>query len=155
MPRTIVKEIIIDHTEDKIFEALIRPSLIIKWWSANQVIVIPEISGLHAVSWGTDYDNPEYITAARISEIKPPNKLSLTDFRYASKDGKLPFKAELEAEFIVESFGDKSKLVVRQTGFPDDAVADDFFASCRTGWENTLSAIKKVVEDDNTWLTKS
>ena len=151
MPRSIEKEIIIDQTEEKIFESLIRPRLIIKWWSAHQAIVIPEINGLHAVSWGTDDDNPEYVTAARISEIKPPIKLSLTDFKYLSKNGKLPFKAELEIQFTIESAGDKSKLVIKQTGFPDEAVADDFFSSCIKGWENTLSSIKKVVEDDDTW----
>lgn len=150
MSRTITKEIIIDQTEEKIFQALIRPSLITKWWSANRAIVIPETNGLHAVSWGSD-DNPEYISAARIKEINPPTKLSLTDFKYASKDGKLPFKAELETDFIIHSFGDKSKLVVRQTGFPNEKIADDFFAACTAGWENTLASIKKVVENDDTW----
>lgn len=146
MSRAITKEIIINETKEKIFEALIKPSVIKKWWGAKNAIVIPELNGLHAVCWGEDEDHPAYTTAARISEFKRPAKLSLTDFKYTSKAGRLPFQAKLEVEFIIESFGDKTKLVVKQTGFPEDAIADDYFTACTKGWENTLALFKIVVE---------
>jgi len=72
--------------------------------------------------------------------------LWLTDYRYASKDGDLPFQTEMDTEFLLEPAGSQTWLTVKQTGFPHEAVADDFYAACVKGWEDTLASFKEVAE---------
>lgn len=149
MPRNITQSITLNQSSELVFDALIRPSLIKKWWSAAHAVIIPETGGLYAVTWGEDEDAPDYISAATIRTYEYPKRLWLTDYRYASKNGALPFQTEMDTEFLLEPQGDQVKLTVRQSGFPDEAVADDFYAACVKGWEDTLAGFKKVVESFN------
>lgn len=60
--------------------------------------------------------------------------------------GALPFQTEMDTEFLLEPQGEQVKLTVRQSGFPDEAVADEFYTACVQGWKDTLASFKKVVE---------
>jgi uncharacterized protein YndB with AHSA1/START domain len=146
MARTIIREIEINQNIGTVFDTLITPSLIKKWWFASHAIVIGEKHGLFAVTWGNDEDHPDYVSAARIAEFDRSKRLVLTDFHYLSKDGEIPFSAQLEVEFNVSLVADKSILKVVQSGFPDEPTADAFYAACSKGWDDTLLSLKKVIE---------
>lgn len=146
MPREITQEYSINSHPVAVFDALVTPGMIQKWWFASSAIVLPEEGGIYAVTWGEDIDNPEYISAAKISMIKKPNLLQLNEFQYHSKDGALPFDADISVKFILEAIGTKTKLTVNQKGFPDDEIADDFYNRCVQGWIDTMTSFKNTVE---------
>lgn len=148
MAREITQEYIIGRQPDTVFNALITPGMIKKWWFASSAIVLPEEGGVYAVSWGEDTDNPDYISVAKIALFERPQRLLLTDFRYKSKEGDLPFEADMDTEFRLEDLGDNTKLTVHQTGFPDDKIADEFYNGCVQGWIDTLTSFKKTVEEN-------
>ncbi|MEZ5344778.1 MAG: SRPBCC domain-containing protein [Pyrinomonadaceae bacterium] len=139
------------HAEDfpvspeKMFEILCRPSAICGWWGASQAIVLPKNDGVWTAAWGEDPDDPDYISSFRIKEYEPPRRILFTDAEYFSKDGGLPFEADLTAEFIVEPSDSGCTLKVIQDGFPADPVADDFYSACETGWKNTFEGIRKYL----------
>ncbi|MDN5200734.1 SRPBCC domain-containing protein [Fulvivirgaceae bacterium BMA10] len=146
MARSITKELIVHGNIHRVFKALITPSLITKWWFANTAIVLPEENGIYAVSWGVNEDDPDYVSVATIQEIDQPYRLTLVDFKYQSREGKLPFEADLPVEFTLEDLGNNTKLTLIQHGFPDDDVADEFYKGCVKGWNDTLVSFKNVVE---------
>lgn len=147
MARKIEQEYIIGRRPEVVFDALVRPGLIRKWWSAHTAIVLPETGGIYAVTWGDDADYPDYISVADIAVFERPARLLLTGFRYKSKEGGLPFEARMDTEFRLEALGTETRFTVRQTGFPDDAIADDFYNGCVQGWTDTCTSFKKTVEE--------
>lgn len=149
MSREIIQDYIIGKRSDTVFDALITPGMIKKWWFANNAIVLPEEGGVYAVTWGDDTDNPDYISVAKIASFERPARLRLIDFKYKSKEGGLPFEASMDTEFRLKDLGDKTKLTVSQTGFPDEKIADEFYNSCVQGWIDTLTSLKKTVEESD------
>jgi hypothetical protein len=132
------------------FALLHTPSAIRVWWSAARAIVAARAGGVWVAAWGDDEDAPEYTTAARILVWDPPHTLRLGQFEYFTRDGgELPFIAALETEFVVREADAGSVLEVRQTGFPEDAVADAFFAACERGWSATLEGIRHYAAEQS------
>lgn len=148
MSRSITKEILVNQPIDRVFGALVTPSLIRQWWFASRAIIIPETGGRYDLAWGEEEDNPDYISAARIEVFDRPHRLLLTDFQYHSKDGPLPFEGAFENEFRLEKTASGTRLIVRQAGFPEESVADDFYRSCVQGWVDTLGSFKRVMEGE-------
>ena len=146
MSRYIKKEIIIHKKINEVFNALVSPSQIKKWWFANTAIVLAEKGGFYAASWGADEDNPEYITYASISEMERPYKLVLVYEKYFAKEGPLPFDATLDAVFTLEDLGNKTNLTVVQNGFPISMAADAHYQACVKGWDDTFASLKNVLE---------
>lgn len=146
MSREIIQNYLINSVPDTVFDALISPGMIQKWWFARSAIVLPEEGGIYAVTWGEDIDHPDYVSIAIISKIKKPEVLLLTDFRYRSNDGSLPFNADIEVEFTLKPVDSGTKLTVNQRGFPDEEIADEFYNGCVQGWIDTLTSLKKLVE---------
>jgi hypothetical protein len=77
----------------------------------------------------------------------PPRRLVFADYQYRAKSGPLPFAADFRTEFTVEPRGGGALLCVVQDGFPDDPIADDFFAACETGWRNTFESIRQYLDE--------
>jgi uncharacterized protein YndB with AHSA1/START domain len=131
-----------------VFALLHTPSAIRQWWSAAHAIVLPQTDGLWVAVWGADEDRPDYVSAFRIRTFDPPRRLVLSDSRYISKDGPLPFQADFVVEFTVQPrLGGGSRLQVVHDGFPTDSVADSFFAGCETGWRNTFAGIERYLAE--------
>lgn len=147
MPREITQNYVINSDPDTVFDALILPGMIQKWWFASSAIVLPEEGGIYAVTWGDDIDNPDYLSAAKIAKIVKPELLLLTDFQYRSKDGPLPFQADLHVKFTLKPDDAGTRLSVNQRGFPEDEIADEFYNGCVKGWIDTMTSFKKVVEE--------
>lgn len=124
-----------------VFAALITPTQLRGWWSVNRAIVIPKTGGTWCATWGTDEDNPDYISSATIRVFEPNQKLVLGDYQYTSPEGGLPFEADFETTFAIDPDGSGSILTVTQTGFPADPVADEYYAGCETGWQRSLDAL--------------
>lgn len=146
MPREITRSILLPIPPAQAFALLHTPSSIRAWWGARGAIVIPRTGGLWAATWGESEDEPEYVSAARISDFSPPDRLLLTDFFYQAPEA-LPFDGtDLTTEFVIDAAEGGSRLRVVQRGFPDDAVADDFLAACERGWDATLDGISRLVQ---------
>jgi uncharacterized protein YndB with AHSA1/START domain len=144
--RKHVREIELPAPPEEVFALLHTPSAIRGWWAASRVIVVPSEGGVWAAAWGEDEDAPEYVTIATLAAFEPPRRLLFTDYRYWAHTGPLPFDAELTTEFTVRPAATGSVLRVVQDGFPEDASADEFYAACDAGWQNTLGAIRGFVE---------
>lgn len=132
-------------TPEKCFAILHTPSAIRGWWSATRAIVIPRQGGIWAATWGENEDDPDYISAARIAVFDPPRRLVLSDANYLAKSGPLPFEPNFTTEFQVEAAPGGCVLRVIQSGFPDDPVADAFYAACEVGWRNTFEGIRRYL----------
>ena len=144
--RSIYKEIELPIGVDAAFALLHTPSAIRAWWSAARAIVAPRRGGIWIAAWGPDEDAPDYVTAARIVAWDPPSRLRLGQFEYYRRDGQvLPFVADLETEFSVRPHDSGSLLRVHQVGFPDEQIADAFFAACQAGWAATFEGIQRYV----------
>jgi uncharacterized protein YndB with AHSA1/START domain len=128
------------------FDLLIRPSAIRAWWSAQRAIVIPRTGGTWAASWGTDEDDPDYVTVARIADFERPKRLVLDRYAYSAKSGPLPFEADFVVTFAIEPSPRGSLLRVEQVGFPTGKAADEYLAACETGWTATLAAIARLAQ---------
>lgn len=111
-------------------------------------MVMPEKDGIWAATWG-DEDDPDYITTAVITEFEPPKRLVLKYGKYFAKSGGLPFEMESSTEFLVEPSESGCVLRVTQDGFPNDSVADDFYAACEIGWTNTFGGIRGYLSESD------
>ncbi len=147
--RSHIHEESFDVSKERLFDLLITPSSIRVWWGASRAIVDAREGGVWTAAWG-DEDDPDYISTATLVEFDPPRRLAMRFGQYYAKTGSLPFKFADDAVtiFTVEPDGDGSILRVEQTGFPRDAVADDFYAACKTGWKNTFEGIRKYVMEN-------
>lgn len=146
--RSHIHEELFDASADEMFDLLITPSAIRGWWGASRAIVDAREDGIWTAAWG-DEDDPDYISTATLVEFDPPRKLAMKYGRYFAKSGPLPFEFAEDAMtvFRVEPSGDGCILRVEQTGFPCDAVADEFYAACETGWRNTFEGIRAFLQD--------
>ena len=140
--RKIAESIDVGCSPERLFRTLHTPTEICLWWNARTAIVIPRPGGIWAAAWGKDEDHPDYITIARMTTFEPPRRLVMADFEYHSGDKPLDFSRELAVEFRIEPLGDSARLTVEQSGFPEDASADEFYRGCCQGWKNTLAAIR-------------
>jgi uncharacterized protein YndB with AHSA1/START domain len=132
---------------DEVFALLHTPSAIRNWWFANRAIVIAQEGGVWAAVWGEHEDDPDYITVARIETFDPPRRMVLTDQKYYSKSGPLPFKADFRIEFEVLPTKDGSILRVIQDGFPTSSIADEFYNACEKGWYDTFESIRRYLAE--------
>ena len=140
--RTITDQIELGVTPDVLFQTLVTPTEIMSWWQARTAIVLARENGIWAATWGENIDQPDYVVAARILSFDPPSRMLLGDFQYVSKDGPLPFEANIQTEYVVESTVTGARLVVNQSGFPDTGEADEYYLGCVAGWRTTLEAIQ-------------
>ena len=144
--RSITHTISIQASQAEVFNALIAPSMIKRWWGASSAVILAEPGGIYALTWGEDEDNPDYITVARINRFEPPVALGLDHYQYRSKDGLLPFDNDLPVLFELSTDAGTCVLTVRQVGFPTDADTDMYYEGCVKGWAETLEGIQNVVE---------
>lgn len=136
-----------DVTAEELFDLLVTPSAIRGWWGASTVIVRPEKGGIWTAAWG-DEDDPDYVSTATLAEFDRPRKLTMKYGKYYAKTGALPFEFAEDAltTFTIEATDDGCTLRVEQTGFPDDPIADDFYAACEIGWKNTFEGMRKYLD---------
>ena len=146
MLRQINDQIHVEADPETIFGALITPSSIQNWWSANSAIVLAERDGRWMASWGDDLDRPDYLVAAAITEYQPFSRLVFSDYRYFSKDGPLPFEFDTTVEHTIHPDQNGSLLTVMQSGFPSTPESEEFFQGCVRGWRTTLESLKSYVE---------
>jgi uncharacterized protein YndB with AHSA1/START domain len=130
---------------ERLFALLHTPSAIRAWWGAARAVVMPERGGTWAAAWGESEDEPDYITVATIQEFDPPRRMVLTNYRYRSKDGALPFEADFVTEFDVTATSTGSALRMSQDGFPASPEADGFYAACDDGWRATFAGIRRFL----------
>jgi uncharacterized protein YndB with AHSA1/START domain len=138
-------EIELNADPEKVFAALHTPSAIREWWGASQAVVYAQEGGIWSAAWGAE-DDPDYVTSCRIKIFEPSHQMVLTDYQYFAKSGALPFNAEMAVTFTVEPQPHGCMLRVVQEGFPADAIADEFYAACETGWKNTFAEIQRFFE---------
>jgi uncharacterized protein YndB with AHSA1/START domain len=147
MPRSHSRTLDLSLSPSETFALLVTPSAIRGWWGAARAIVLPRVGGVWAAAWGGREDDPDYVTEARIVIFDPPKRLRLSDFSTYARSGPLPFPSTLlSTEFSVAPARRGSLLTVVQSGFPDDARADDFYAGCERGWQETFEGIRRYAE---------
>lgn len=138
----------LEATPEEIFDALITPSAICRWWGASTAIVLPEEGGFWNAAWG-DTDDPDYITFHRITEYDYPRAIELDETRYHTKFELPPFELNVTARFEVDPVTDRiTSIRVIQSGFPIDEIADAFYAACEKGWRDTFEGLRKYIESD-------
>ena len=154
--RSHIHEEHFDAPPERMFRLLVTPSAIREWWGASSVIVMPKVGGIWTAAWGNE-DDADYITTATLVEYDPPRSLVMKYGEYYAKAGPLPFKFADDAvtRFTIEPDGVGSVVQVEQTGFPCDAVADEFYAACETGWKNTFEGIRKFLGTSSAGATQS
>ena len=145
--RKYVHQIELAASPEEVFRLLVSPNAIRDWWGASRVIVLAKQNGVWAAVWGNE-DIPDYVALYKISAIEPPRRLFLTERKHFAKSGQPSFDATMTTEFIVEASPMGAFLRVTQDGFPADAIADEFYATCETGWQNTFASIKDYLAVD-------
>ncbi len=147
MAREIIQRIEISQVPENIFNALLNPSAITEWWQAKTAIVVKENNGIYAVSWGSDIDDPDFITISIIRNLVPKKGFGLEYVSYIAKTGGLPFEAKMQVHFtIIPTKKTKTFLEVKQTGFPDGQIANEYYEGCKKGWNQVLNSFKEYCE---------
>lgn len=146
MTRSLSYQLALPGSPEQVFDLLCTPSSIRRWWGVDRAIIIPELGGLWVAAWGQEEDDPEYVTAATISRFEPPSCLELSDYRYRSKSGPLPFDADFVTVFDIDSHRDGSLLKVTQHGFPSEESADAYYQACQQGWIDTFEGISQFLQ---------
>lgn len=141
--RSHIHEEALDASAEEIFNLLVTPSAIRQWWGASRAIVDAREGGVWSAAWG-DEDDPDYISTATLVEFDRPKRLVMKYGKYYARSGAPPFDFADDAVtiFTVEP----GRLRVEQTGFPCDAIADDFYSACEVGWKNTFEGIRKYLD---------
>ncbi len=147
--RAVLDQIAVKTSTQIVFEALVTPSDICQWWSAKTAIVRAEKDGLWIAAWGEDVDHPDFVTSCVLSVFEQPKRLVMSNFSYFSKAGPLPFEAAVQAEFLIQDDKNGAILSVRQSGFPADESADEFYDGCRIGWRKTLESMAEYLAGKN------
>jgi uncharacterized protein YndB with AHSA1/START domain len=128
----------------QVFQALITPSSIRRWWSANRAIVYAADNGCWTAAWGDREDQPDYVCSYRISLCRPPHQLTLTDPVYFGRHGDMPDSLDnVQIEFDIQATTTGSQLRVRQSGLP--AADHEFCQRCRDGWDQTLDQLQRLL----------
>jgi uncharacterized protein YndB with AHSA1/START domain len=99
--------------------------------------------------WGEEEDNPDYIAVATIRHFDPPHRMVLSDYCYHAKAGPLPFDADFVTEFLVSTQAEGTSLRVTQDGFPAGSEADEYYAACQQGWQETFAGIRQYLSDSS------
>lgn len=146
MARIIQKEIFINKGKGHVFQALLTPTKICKWWNAVSAIVVPKRNGIFTVAWGPSIDSPDYIIISKIKEIVQNRLIVLTSIDYYYKLGDIPFHTNLESRLTLKKSKNGTLLQLTSTGFPDDKIADDFYKASCEGWEDALQSVKLFLE---------
>ena len=139
MTRTITRRAEIAAPIEKVFDCLLTPSQIARWWGVSSAIVLREEGGVYALAWGDDEDDPDYITIGTIRGFHPPHGFDLVDYKYRSRQESPAFVADLWVRFELSSTESGTMLTVHNFGFPVGEHADEFHQGCVTGWETTLA----------------
>lgn len=145
--RAITRSIELPAPPATVFGWLVTPRAICRWWGAERALVIPELGGYWMAAWGASPDAPDYVTAARLTQYDPPNRLALGETRYAARAGPLPFAMAMTIEFRLEAVGPGTRLTVVQDGIPADSIADEYHAACLQGWTDTLAGLSRLADD--------
>lgn len=131
---------------EKVFDSLISPAAICKWWQASSAIVIPKTGGIWAGTWG-DTEDPDFITVFRMTKFERPKMIVFDEAEYIAKSGPPPFELKTVTKFEIDPVSENScVLKVIQTGFPGESFADEFYAACETGWKNTFDGMKSYID---------
>jgi uncharacterized protein YndB with AHSA1/START domain len=145
--RNLVHQEQFPATVERLFGLLITPSAIRVWWEAARAVVIAQPDGIWTAAWGASEDMPDYTTAAVLSTYDPPRRLVMSQQRYQTKFGQLPFQADFVTTFEIEPHPQGAVLQAIQDGFPADAIADSFYAACAKGWRDTFGNIRRYIAD--------
>lgn len=139
-------EVNVDLAKDPqtVFDALITPSAIRRWWSASRAIVHAAEGGLWMAAWGVQEDQPDYVCGYRLSTFEPPHRLVFSDPIYHARQGDMPDSlGQVTIEFSIRPIDDGSSLIVSQTGIP--ATEMEFCEGCKTGWKTTLDQLQQFL----------
>ena len=124
------------------FEFLVKYAHLREWWSVSYAIVIPGEGGTWTASWGRDRNNPDYITTANISRWRPGKYLELSDYRYYARNNSIPAGADFTTRFDIKPIDEGARLIVCQSGFPDDPATDDYYKGCDEGWKRVFETLR-------------
>jgi uncharacterized protein YndB with AHSA1/START domain len=69
--RSHVHEESFEVAPDEMFDLLITPSAIRRWWGASRAIVDAREGGVWTAAWG-DEDDPDHVSTATLVEFDPP-----------------------------------------------------------------------------------
>jgi len=126
---------------------LITPSAIRGWWGVACAIVIPETGGIYALAWGEDEDKPDMCSVGEIVVFDPGKTFEITNYRYMASFGKHPFSIQdMAVRFDMKPEEGSTRLTVLNSGFPSDAIAEEFYQGCIQGWKDTFAGIRNFLE---------
>jgi uncharacterized protein YndB with AHSA1/START domain len=115
---------------EQVFEALIRPDQLERWF-ASQARIEPRVGGQYDIGW-------RQFEPLKILELQPNEKLVL------SQPGQEP---ETILTWSLAAAGGKTRLTLVHSGFAPDADS----SGLNTGWLNFMNWIASLVEYGPTW----
>jgi uncharacterized protein YndB with AHSA1/START domain len=122
------REILIDASPETIFPFLTEPSKHLLW-EGTEVELDPRPGGVYRVLIAGNYP-----AAGEFIEVVPNEKVVFS-FGWDMPDN--PIKpGSTTVEYTLQAEGDKTRVTVRHSGLPDDAVGDH-----TTGWDHYLERL--------------
>jgi uncharacterized protein YndB with AHSA1/START domain len=142
--RTVRCSIAIAAPPSRIFQALVEPRDLKKWWGANEAIITARKGGTWSLGWHAFEQENFYATTASIHRIVPTRELQLTGLMYFRPDMK-PL-GPMKLSFRLKRKGEGTLLTVRQSGYGKGKHWDLYYGALRDGWEESLWSLKKYIE---------
>jgi len=144
MKRSIVTEVRIRCSSEKIIEALVNIDMLKEWWGVNRGFIQKKDGGLYTLTWMHSDDGIKFITTGRINLYNFRSHLYLEDLLYLNYEKQIlgPFSIKYD----VVSKGNYSVLTVVQNGFKKGGEWDWLYDVSIEGWGQALAMLKSYLE---------
>ncbi len=129
---------------ERMFDILTTPSAIRSWWGATSVVIDARKGGSWVTASGEGEKDADYINSFAILEFDPPSRMLLGSGKFFTGNN-WPIQTNITTELIIEPQPGGCILRIVQELSPNDALLEDFFDACVTGWQNSFEGIRNYI----------
>lgn len=145
--RTIEKEIVIDASPERVFDAFTQPDLLEKWFVSEATVDL-QLGGSWRFTW-----EPEERIGGEYVVIDRPHRLVWTwnewwlDERGEPRGDEGAERVMTTCEVVFEPEGDGTRIRLIHTGYPQTPDWDDSYNGTDSGWDEELEHLRAWIEE--------
>jgi uncharacterized protein YndB with AHSA1/START domain len=145
------QEMVVAADASLVFQCFFSADALRAWWQTNRSVTTPVPFGVYAVEWPTTPYRDELLGAlggvfhGTVVDVKVGRGFLVADAYWVPPEGDPIGPMALEVECAPDPGG--CRLRVRQSGFEPSPRWRRYYAVVSRGWQLSLTALKRYVED--------
>jgi uncharacterized protein YndB with AHSA1/START domain len=146
------QELVVAADASHVFQCFFAPDALRAWWQTIRSVTTPVPFGVYAIEWPATPYRDELLGAlggvfhGTVVDVKVGKGFLVADAYWVPPEGDPIGPMALEVECIPDPGG--CRLRVRQSGFEPSPRWRRYYAVVSRGWQLSLTALKRYVEDD-------